>query len=153
MTERDASLQFLHPRHWKRAKGYANGVVAEGRTVFVAGQIGWNAAQQFESRDFVSQVRQALENVMAIIEEAGGAPAHVTRLTWFITDKKEYLSRLAEVGEAYRSVMGKHYPAMTVVQVTGLMEDQAKVEIEASAVLPAAISPRPPARLSPALRR
>lgn len=143
MTERDASLQFLHPPHWKRAKGYANGVVAEGRTVFVAGQIGWNATQQFESHDFVTQVRQALENIMAIIQEAGGTPAHVTRLTWFITDKKEYLSRLAEVGEAYRSVMGKNYPAMTVVQVTGLMEDQAKVEIEASAVLPAVISPNP----------
>jgi enamine deaminase RidA (YjgF/YER057c/UK114 family) len=136
VTERDASPQFLHPPHWKRAKGYANGIIAEGRTVFVAGQIGWNAAQQFESQDFVAQVRQALENVVTVIQEAGGAPTHVTRLTWFITDKEEYLSRLAEVGEAYRSVMGKHFPAMTVVQVTGLMEDQAKVEIEASAVLP-----------------
>lgn len=136
MTEQDASLQFLHPRHWKRPKGYANGVVAEGRTVFVAGQIGWNAAEKFESQDFVAQVRQALENVMGVIQEAGGGPSHVTRLTWFIIDKEEYLSRLAEVGEAYRSVMGKHFPAMTVVQVTGLMEDQAKVEIEASAVLP-----------------
>jgi enamine deaminase RidA (YjgF/YER057c/UK114 family) len=143
MIERDASLEFLHPRHWKRAKGYANGVVAEGLTVFVAGQIGWNAAQKFESEDFVAQVRQALENVVAVIQEAGGAAAHVTRLTWYITDKKEYLSRLTEVGEAYRSVMGRHFPAMTVVQVTGLMEDQAKVEIEASAVLPRAEPSRP----------
>jgi enamine deaminase RidA (YjgF/YER057c/UK114 family) len=136
MIDRAASHEFLHPRHWKRAKGYANGVVAEGRTVFVAGQIGWNAAQKFESEDFVAQVRQALENVVAVIQEAGGGPAQVTRLTWYITDKKEYLSRLTEVGEAYRSVMGRHFPAMTVVQVTGLMEDQAKVEIEACAVLP-----------------
>ena len=138
MIDQDASPEFLHPPHWKRAKGYANGVVAEGRTVFVAGQIGWNAVQKFESEDFVAQVRLALENVVAVIQEAGGAPAHVTRLTWYITDKNEYLSRLAEVGEAYRSVMGRHFPAMTVVQVTALMEDQAKVEIEASAVLPRA---------------
>jgi enamine deaminase RidA (YjgF/YER057c/UK114 family) len=143
MIDQDASPEFLHPPHWKRAKGYANGVVAEGRTVFVAGQIGWNAAQKFESEDFVAQVRLALENVVAVIQEAGGAPAHVTRLTWYITDKKEYLSRLAEVGEAYRSVMGRHFPAMTVVQVTGLMEDQAKVEIEASAVLPRAEPSQP----------
>jgi enamine deaminase RidA (YjgF/YER057c/UK114 family) len=143
MIERDASPEFLHPPHWKRAKGYANGVVAEGRTVFVAGQIGWNAAQKFDSEDFVAQVRRALENVVAVIQEAGGAPAHVTRLTWYITDKNEYLSRLAEVGEAYRSVMGRHFPAMTVVQVTGLMEDQAKVEIEACAVLPRAEPSQP----------
>jgi enamine deaminase RidA (YjgF/YER057c/UK114 family) len=143
MIDQGASPEFLHPPHWKRAKGYANGVVAEGRTVFVAGQIGWNAAQKFDSEDFVAQVRLALENVVAVIQEAGGAPAHVTRLTWYITDKKEYLSRLAEVGEAYRSVMGRHFPAMTVVQVTGLMEDQAKVEIEASAVLPRAEPSQP----------
>jgi enamine deaminase RidA (YjgF/YER057c/UK114 family) len=143
MIDRDASPEFLHPPCWKRPKGYANGVVAEGRTVFVAGQIGWNAAQRFESEDFVAQVRRALENVVAVIQEAGGAPAHVTRLTWYITDKKEYLSRLAEVGEAYRSVMGRHFPAMTVVQVTGLMEDQAKVEIEACAVLPRAEPSQP----------
>jgi enamine deaminase RidA (YjgF/YER057c/UK114 family) len=138
MSGRNASPQFLHPRHWKRAKGYANGVVAEGRTVFVAGQIGWNADQQFESGDFVAQVRQALENVVAVVQEAGGAPEHITRLTWFVTDRQEYLLRLAEVGEAYRSVMGKHFPAMTMVQVAGLIEDEAKVEIEASAVLPKA---------------
>jgi enamine deaminase RidA (YjgF/YER057c/UK114 family) len=135
MTGRDSPPRFLNPRGWTRPKGYSNGVAAEGRMVFVAGQVGWNEEQQFDSPDFVAQVRQALENVVAVIREAGGAPQDITRLTWFITDKAEYLSRLPEVGEAYRSVMGKHYPAMTMVQVTALVEDGAKVEIEASAVL------------------
>jgi enamine deaminase RidA (YjgF/YER057c/UK114 family) len=128
--------ELLHPRNWKRTKGYANGVAAEGRMVFVAGQIGWNADQQFESLDFVAQVRQALDNVVAVVHEAGGTREHVTRLTWFITDKAEYLSRLPEVGEAYRAVMGKHFPAMTMVEVSALIEDRACVEIEASAVVP-----------------
>ena len=136
MTHSHGTHQFLHPRNWKAAKGYANGVAAEGRTIFLAGQIGWNAEHKFESRDFVAQVRQALRNIVAIVHEAGGTPEHVTRLTWFVTDKKEYLSRLAEVGEAYRSVMGKHFPAMTMVQVVALIEDDAKVEIEALAVVP-----------------
>jgi enamine deaminase RidA (YjgF/YER057c/UK114 family) len=136
MTAAQSPHQLLHPRHWKRAKGYANGIAAEGRIVFVAGQIGWNAEQKFESQDFVAQTRQALQNIVAVVREAGGAPEHITRLTWFITDKKEYLSRLAEVGEAYRSVMGTHFPAMTMVQVVALVEDEAKVEIEASAVMP-----------------
>ena len=131
-----APHQLLHPRHWKRAKGYANGIAAQGRVVFVAGQVGWNADQKFESQDFVAQTRQALQNIVAVVREAGGAPEHITRLTWFITDKKEYLSRLAEVGDAYRSVMGTHFPAMTMVQVVALVEDEAKVEIEASAVMP-----------------
>jgi enamine deaminase RidA (YjgF/YER057c/UK114 family) len=136
MSTNNAPHKSLHPRGWKRAKGYANGIVAEGRIVFVAGQIGWNAEQRFESQDFVAQVRQALENVVAVVREAGGTPESVTRLTWFITDKTEYLSRLHEVGEAYRSVMGKHFPAMTMVQVVALVEDGARVEIEASAVVP-----------------
>jgi enamine deaminase RidA (YjgF/YER057c/UK114 family) len=136
MTAAQSPHQFLHPRHWKGAKGYANGIAAEGRMVFVAGQIGWNADQKFESQDFVAQTRQALQNIVAVVREAGGAPEHITRLTWFITDKKEYLSRLAEVGEAYRSVMGTHFPAMSMVQVVALVEDGAKVEIEASAVIP-----------------
>ena len=136
MTAAQSPHQVLHPRHWKRAKGYANGVAAEGRIVFVAGQIGWNAEQKFESQDFVAQTRQALQNIVAVVREAGGTPEHIARLTWFITDKKEYLSRLAEVGEAYRSVMGTHFPAMTMVQVVALVEDGAKVEIEASAVVP-----------------
>jgi len=135
MTAAQSPHQLLHPRHWKRAKGYANGIAAEGRIVFVAGQVGWNADQKFESQDFVAQTRQALQNIVAVVREAGGAPEHITRLTWFITDKKEYLSRLAEVGEAYRSVMGTHFPAMTMVQVVALVEDGAKVEIEASAVI------------------
>ena len=136
MTAAQSPHQVLHPRHWKRAKGYSNGIAAEGRIVFVAGQIGWNAHQKFESLDFVAQIRQALQNIVAVVREAGGAPEHITRLTWFITDKKEYLARLAEVGEAYRSVMGTHFPAMTMVQVVALVEDGAKVEIEASAVMP-----------------
>src|SRR6266436_4812135 len=136
MTEQEATLRFLHPRHWKPAKGYSNGVVAEGRAVFVAGQVGWNTDQQFESQDFVVQTRQALENVVAVVREAGGMPQHITRLTWFITDKREYVSRLPEVGEVYRRVMGKHFPAMTMVQVAALIEDEARVEIEASAVVP-----------------
>ena len=136
MSQQGAPLEFLHPQHWKRARGYANGVAGVGRLVFIAGQVGWNAEQQFESQDFVAQVRQALENIVAIMREAGGTPAHIARLTWFITDRREYLSRLPEVGEAYRGVMGNHFPAMTMVEVSALMEDKAKVEIEASAVVP-----------------
>jgi len=104
--------------------------------VFLAGQIGWNAEQQFDSLDFVAQTRQALANIVTLVNEAGGTAEHITRLTWFITDKKEYVSRLNEVGQAYRSVMGKHFPVMTMVQVVALVEDQAKVEIEATAVVP-----------------
>ena len=126
----------LHPKNWKPAKGYANGVAADGRLIFVAGQIGWNAAQQFESRDLVAQTRQALENIVAVLREAGGSPEHITRLTWFIIDKAEYLTRLSEIGDAYRSVMGRHFPAMTMVQVAALIENEARVEIEASAVVP-----------------
>src|SRR5262245_60640921 len=135
MTEQTPHA-LLHPRNWKAAKGYANGVAADGRMVFVAGQIGWNADQQFESQDFVAQTRQALENVVAVVREAGGERTHVTRLTWYVTDKREYLSRLPEVGKVYRAVMGRHFPAMTMVQVAALVEDDAKVEIEASAVVP-----------------
>jgi enamine deaminase RidA (YjgF/YER057c/UK114 family) len=136
MTQASPLHQILHPRNWKATKGYANGIAAEGRTIFMAGQIGWNAEQEFESRDFVEQMRQALHNIIAIVKEAGGKPEHITRLTWYITDKKEYLARLSELGTAYRSVMGNHFPAMTMVQVTALIEDAAKVEIEASAVVP-----------------
>ena len=127
---------LLNPRGWKQAKGFANGIVAQGRVVFLAGQIGWNAEQKFESRDFVPQARQALANIVTLIEEAGGKIEHITRMTWFVTDKKEYVSRLRELGDAYRAVMGKHFPAMTLVQVAALVEDDAKVEIEATAVLP-----------------
>ena len=132
----DSIHQRLHPAHWKAARGYANGVMAEGRTIFVGGQIGWNTDQVFETRDFIGQVRQALENIVAILSEADAGPEHLTRLTWYITDKREYLANLTELGEAYRSVLGKHFPAMTMVQVVALVEDEAKVEIEATAVLP-----------------
>ncbi|MBO0753941.1 MAG: RidA family protein, partial [Bradyrhizobiaceae bacterium] len=121
---------------WKQPKGFANGVVAEGRMIFLAGQVGWNAEQKFESLDFVAQARQALANIVALLEEAGGNPEHVTRMTWFITDKQEYLARQHDLGKAYKTVMGSHFPAMTLVQVIALVEDQAKVEIEATAVLP-----------------
>lgn len=133
MTE---SHQLLHPRTWKRPPGYANGIAAEGRLVFLAGQVGWNAEQIFESDDFVAQSRQALTNIVALVAEAGGKPKHIARLTWFVLDKREYLSRLRELGEAYRTVMGRHFPTMTLVQVVALVEDKAKVEIEATAVVP-----------------
>ena len=129
------SFQLLHPQNWKKPKGFANGIVAEGRMVFLAGQVGWNGEQKFESSDFVEQTRQALANIVALLHEAGGGPEQVTRLTWYVTDKAEYLSRLAELGVAYRSVMGKHFPTMTLVQVVALVEDRAKVEIEATAVV------------------
>jgi enamine deaminase RidA (YjgF/YER057c/UK114 family) len=139
MTEpvsRQQPHAFLHPRGWKQPKGFANGIAAEGRQVFLAGQVGWNAEQQFESDDFIAQVRQALANIVALVEAAGGRPEHITRLTWFVLDKREYLARLDELGRAYRSVMGKHFPAMTLVQVAALVEDRARVEIEATAVVP-----------------
>jgi enamine deaminase RidA (YjgF/YER057c/UK114 family) len=139
MTETAPMTQahhFLHPKGWKEPKGFANGIVARGRLVFLAGQIGWNAEQKFDSEDFIAQTRQALANIVALVAEAGGRPEHIARLTWYVIDKKEYLSRLGELGQAYRSVMGKHFPVMTLVQVVALVEDQAKVEIEATAVVP-----------------
>jgi enamine deaminase RidA (YjgF/YER057c/UK114 family) len=125
----------LHPQGWKPASGYANGIVASGPMVFVGGQIGWNAQREFESGDFVAQARQALQNVVAVLAEAGGRPEHLVRLTWYVTDKREYAARLKEVGEVYRSVIGRHFPTMTLVEVSALVEDAAKVEIEATAVL------------------
>ena len=131
-------MQFLHPKGWAPAKGFANGVAATGRQVFVAGQVGWNAEQRFESDGFVAQVEQALANVIAVLGEADAGPEHLVRLTWYVTDKREYLAHLAEVGQVYRRVIGRHFPAMTLVQVTALLEDRAKVEIEATAVVPTA---------------
>lgn len=131
-------MMSVQPEGWAPPKGYANGMVAEGRVLFVGGQIGWTADQRFESRDFVGQTTQALRNVIAVVEAAGGGPEHIARMTWFVTDKKEYLARQKEVGAAYRSVMGRHFPAMTMVMVSALVEDAALVEIEATAVLPAA---------------
>ncbi|MEZ0303215.1 MAG: RidA family protein [Hyphomicrobiaceae bacterium] len=129
-------MQTLHPKDWARPKGYSNGVVADGRLVFVAGQVGWNANQQFESDDFVAQAEQALANIVAVLAEARAGPEHIVRLTWYVTDKQEYLTRLSDVGRAYRRVIGRHFPTMTLLQVAGLAEDGAKVEIEATAVIP-----------------
>ena len=129
-------MEFLHPTDWAPASGFANGVAAEGRQVFVAGQIGWNARQEIVGDDFVAQVEQALRNIVDVLAEAGARPEHLVRLTWYITDKREYLGRLDDVGRAYRRVLGRHFPAMTLVQVAALLEDRAKVEIEATAVVP-----------------
>ena len=137
MSEQRTPHEVLHPANWKKASGYANGMLAQGRTVWVGGQIGWNGDQVFETSDFGEQTRQALANIVAVLHEAGGRPEHIVRLTWYVTDKQEYLASLKGIGEAYRAVMGKHFPAMTMVQVAALIEDEARVEIEATAVLPA----------------
>lgn len=131
-----SSFEFLHPDNWVASKGYTNGVAAEGRQVFVAGQVGWNTYAEFESDDFVAQVEQALSNVMQILVKAGGKPSHLVRLNWYLTDKAEYVARQKEVGEVYRRVIGRHFPAMTLLIVAGLLEARAKVEIEATAVIP-----------------
>lgn len=132
-----SSKQVLQPGGWAQPRGYANGVAASGRTVFVAGQIGWNSDCQFDSDDFIAQVRQTLLNIKAVLQEAGATPAHMTRMTWYLLDKKEYLARGREVGQVYREVMGAEYAvAMAAVVVAGLMEDRAKVEIEVTAVIP-----------------
>ncbi len=129
-------MKTILPEGWPRPKGYANGIVAEGKVLFIAGQIGWNEKEQFESDDFVAQVEQALKNIVAVLHAAGGKPEHIARLTWYVTDKKEYLSRLADVGAAYRRTLGAVFPTMSLVQVVALVENRAKVEIEATAVLP-----------------
>ncbi len=128
-------MRVLHPEGWPRPAGYANGVVAEGRLVFVAGQIGWDETQTFRSDDFVEQLRQALSNTLAVLAEAGAGPEQVVRMTWYVTDKEEYRARAREVGAAYRALMGKHFPAMTLVEVSALLEDRAKIEIETTAVI------------------
>ena len=128
--------RFLHPEGWPRPVGYANGVVARGRTIFLAGQVGWNAEGRFESDDLVAQIAQALRNVAAVLACDGAGPEHVTNLVWYFIDKREYINRLSEVGKVYREIMGKNFPAMTAVQVSALIEDRAKVEIQATAVLP-----------------
>ena len=128
--------EILQPDGWARPKGYANGVAASGRQVFVAGQIGWNGRCVFEAQDFVGQFRQALENVVTILADGGAAPEHVTTMTWFVTDKASYLRNAAAVGQIWREIMGRNYPAMAVVQVVALMEDAAQIEIQAQAVVP-----------------
>jgi len=129
-------MQILQPPTWIKPRGYSNGVAASGRIVFVAGQVGWNASGQFETNDFVGQARQALANIVAVLAEAGGRPEHIARMTWYVVDKDEYLASLSALGRAYREVIGSHFPAMTAVQVARLVEDGARVEIEATAVIP-----------------
>jgi enamine deaminase RidA (YjgF/YER057c/UK114 family) len=129
-------MRILQPPGWPRPRGYANGVTAEGRLVFVAGQIGWDATGSIVSDDLVEQLRQTLENTLAVLREAGAGPEHVARMTWYVTDKREYLARTRELGEIYRALMGRHYPAMAVIEVSGLIEDRAKLEIETTAVVP-----------------
>jgi enamine deaminase RidA (YjgF/YER057c/UK114 family) len=129
-------MQLLQPKDWAPAKGFANGIAAEGLQVFIAGQVGWGPDQTFASDDFVAQTEQALRNIVEVLAEAGGRPEHIVRLTWYVTSKTEYVTRLRDVGAAYRRVLGRHFPAMTLVQVVALVEDRAKVEIEATAVIP-----------------
>jgi enamine deaminase RidA (YjgF/YER057c/UK114 family) len=129
-------MQILQPPGWARARGFSNGIAANGRLVFIAGQIGWTGEGKWEARDFAGQFKQAVKNILAVLKEAGGRPEHIVRLTWYVIDKKEYLASLKEVGVAYRELMGNHYPTMAVVQVTGLVEDEARLEIEATAVVP-----------------
>jgi enamine deaminase RidA (YjgF/YER057c/UK114 family) len=129
-------MNILQPPGWAKPKGFSNGISATGKLVFVAGQIGWTGEGKWEAKDFAGQFRQTLKNTLAVLAEAGGKPEHIVRMTWYILDKKEYLGAIREVGAAYRELIGRHYPAMAVVQVSGLIEDQAKLEIETTAVIP-----------------
>ena len=129
-------MKMLQPPDWAQPKGYSNGIAAKGQLVFTSGMIGWNAACEFETDNFAQQVKQALENIVAVLLEAGEKPAHLVRLTWYITDKTEYLENVADLGAVYRAVIGRHYPVMSVIEVSGLLEPRAKVEIEATAVIP-----------------
>lgn len=128
--------ESINPEGWAAPKGYANGVIAQGRQLFLGGQIGWDAQQQFQTDDFIEQTRQTLLNIRTLLEAAGGGPEHLVRLTWFIVDRDEYVARLRELGVVYRDILGKHFPAMSCVQVMALVEKRAKIEIEATAVLP-----------------
>jgi enamine deaminase RidA (YjgF/YER057c/UK114 family) len=130
------AFEILQPQGWPRPKGYSNGVAAQGRQIFVAGQVGWDPEGRFVSTQLAGQVKQALLNILAVLAEADGRPEHIVRLTWYVTSREEYHAQLREIGAAYREVMGKHFPVMSVVQVVALMEAEAKVEIEATAVLP-----------------
>jgi enamine deaminase RidA (YjgF/YER057c/UK114 family) len=130
------TTEVILPAGWPRPKGYSNGVVASGRMLFIAGMIGWDAQGRFHSDDFAAQARQALENIAAVLREAGGKPEHIVRMTWYVTDKREYIAAAKEVGQAFREIIGAYNAAMTAVEVKALIEDRAKVEIEATAVLP-----------------
>ena len=129
-------MKILQPPDWPRPKGYANGVAAKGSLVFLSGIVGWNAQGQFASRDFVAQVRQALLNIVEVLNQAKARPEHIARMTWYVLDKEEYMAAAKEMGAAYREIIGRHYPAMTVVEVSGLVEANARVEIEVTAVVP-----------------
>ena len=129
-------MKILQPPGWPRPRGYSNGIEASGRMVFVAGMIGWDAKERIVSEDLVAQIRQALQNTVAVLAEASALPADIARMTWFVTDRSEYLNRAREIGEVYREVLGAHYPAMALVVVAGLLEEGAKVEIETTAVVP-----------------
>lgn len=129
-------MKMLLPEGWPRPSGYSNGVVAEGRIVFVAGQIGWTPDMVFESDDFLAQLSQTLKNTLAVLKEAGAGPEHIARMTWYVTDREEYLANLKGMGAIWRETMGKNYPAMACLEVSGLMEPRARIEIETTAVLP-----------------
>jgi enamine deaminase RidA (YjgF/YER057c/UK114 family) len=129
-------MKILQPPSWARPKGFSNGVAAKGEMIFVSGTVGWDAEGKFVSNEFVGQARQALKNIVEILAEAKAKPEHITRMTWYVVDKKQYLAASKELGAVYREIIGGHYPAMTAVEVAGLIEDQAKVEIEVTAVLP-----------------
>ncbi len=136
MSNNSSLFEILQPRGWPKPKGYANGIATFGRQIYVGGMIGWNEHEQFETDEFAGQVRQVLQNILTILAEADAGPEHIVRLTWYVVDKREYLDSLREVGEAYRAVMGYNFPTMALVQVVALVEDRAKVEIEATAVIP-----------------
>jgi enamine deaminase RidA (YjgF/YER057c/UK114 family) len=129
-------MDFLQPPDWVRPRGYSNGVVAKGRSVYLSGMIGWDGQGQFHSDDFAAQVRQALQNIVAVLAQADARPEHIVRMTWYVIDKKEYVAAYPEIGVAYRELIGHHYPSMTAVQVAGLIEDRARVEIEVTAMVP-----------------
>jgi len=129
-------MQILQPPEWARPKGFSNGIACTGKLIFVAGQVGWTGQGEWKEKSFAGQFRQTLLNIISILQEANGKPEHIVRLTWYVLDKKEYLDSLRDVGLAYRELMGRHYPAMAVVQVSGLIENEARLEIEATAVIP-----------------
>ena len=129
-------MKILQPPGWARARGFSNGISCSGNLVFIAGQIGWTGQGAWEAKDFAGQFRQSIKNIISVLNEAGGKPEHIVRLTWYVIDKQEYLGALKDVGAAYRELMGRHYPTMAVVQVSGLVEDEARLEIEATAVIP-----------------
>jgi enamine deaminase RidA (YjgF/YER057c/UK114 family) len=129
-------MKILQPAEWTRPKGYSNGVAAKGTMVFVSGMVGWNHEEKFVATDFVGQTRQALQNIVAVLHEAGAKTEHIVRMTWYVLDKNEYAAAAKEIGPIYREMIGRHFPAMTVVQVSGLLEAQARLEIEVTAVVP-----------------